>query len=113
MSLIDFIKGRKNITYQKSDGMNLAIVEINENKERKFNFKGLNSNRSGISGRDVLELLQEEIDNMLILYRYSTKVKKYTDKNGTPHLDIKLLGRAGTMNRYNPLDIEINIITRK
>jgi hypothetical protein len=64
-----------------------------------------------VSGQDVLKLLQEEIDSMLILYRYSTKVKRYTNRNGISHLDIKLFGRAGTMHRYNPLDIEVNIIT--
>jgi hypothetical protein len=111
MSIIDFIKKRKDVTYEESEGINLAVFLINEFKERKFSFKGLNNNYSGVTGRDLLKLLQEEMDGMLILYRYSTKVKKYTDKNGIPHLNIKLLGRAGTMHRYNPLDIEMNITT--
>jgi len=111
MSLIDFIKKRKDVTYEESEGINLAVFLISEYKDRKFSFKGFNNKYSGVSGQDILKLLQDEMDSLLILYRYSTKVKKYTDKNGISHLNIKLLGRAGTMHRYNPLDIEINIKT--
>jgi hypothetical protein len=111
MFLTDFLKRRKNVTYDQSEGINLAIYLINEFKERIFTFKGLKNKYSGISGEELLKLLQEELDSMLILYRYATRAKKYTDKNGVSHIEIKLIGRAGTMNRYNPLDIELYITT--
>lgn len=111
MFLTDFIKRRKNVTHQESEGINLAIYLINEFKNRRFTFRGLKNKYSGIGGEELLKLLQEELDGMLILYRYATRVKKYTDRNGDSQLKIKLIGRAGTMHRYNPLDIELNITT--
>jgi hypothetical protein len=111
MFLTDFIKRRKNVAHQESEGINSAIYLINEFKERRFTFRGLKNKHSGISGEELLKLLQEELDSMLILYRYATRVKKYTDKKGVSQVKIKLIGRAGTMNRYNPLDIELNITT--
>ena len=48
---------------------------------------------------------------MLILYRYATSAKKYTNRKGTSQVEIKLLGKANTRNRYNPLDIELYIKT--
>jgi len=38
MSLIDFIKKRKDVTYEESEGVNLAVFLINEYKARKFYF---------------------------------------------------------------------------
>ncbi|MBN1392817.1 MAG: hypothetical protein JW947_08455 [Sedimentisphaerales bacterium] len=113
MFLFDFIKKRKNVTHQESEGVNLAIYSINEFENRKFTFRGLKNKCSGIDTEELLKLLQDELDSMLILYRYTTKVKKYTDKNGISQVKIKLIGRAGTMNKYNPLDIELNITTDK
>ena len=111
MSLIDLVKGRKNIVCQESDGINLAIYLINEFKDRTFTFKGLKNKYLGLSGENLLKRIQEELDSMLILYRYTTKVKKYTDRKGIPQVEIKLADKASTMNRYNPLDIELDIKT--
>jgi len=111
VSLTDFIKGRKNIVNQESEGTNLAIYLINEFQNRTFTFKGLKNKYSGLSGEKLLKHIQEELDSMLILYRYTTRSKKYTDRKGVPQVEIKLLGKASTMNRYNPLDIELEIKT--
>jgi hypothetical protein len=111
MFLTDFIKRRKNVIHQKSEGINLAVYLINEFKDRRFTFRGLKNKYSGIDGEDLLKLLQKEIDSTLILYRYITSVKKYTDRKGAPQVKIRLIGKASSMNRYNPLDIELNITT--
>jgi hypothetical protein len=111
VSLPDFINGRTNVVHQESDGINLAIYLINEFKNRRFTFRGLKKKYSGIDGENLLKLLQEEMDGTLILYRYITKLKKYTDRKGVPQIKIRLIGKASSMSRYNPLDIELNIIT--
>jgi len=111
MSLIDVIKRRKNIVYQESEGINLAIYLINEFKDRTFTFKGLKNKYLGLSGENLLKKIQAELDSMLILSRYTTRVKKYTDRKGVPQVEIKLAGKASTMSRYNPLDIELDIKT--
>jgi hypothetical protein len=110
MSLIDVIKRRKNIVCQESEGINLAIYLVNEFKDRTFTFKALNK-YLGLSGENLLKRIHEELDSMLILYRYTTKVKKYTDRKGVPQVEIKLAGKASTMSRYNPLDIELELKT--
>ena len=48
---------------------------------------------------------------MLVLYHYTTRAKTYIDKKGVSQAEIRLVGRASTMNRFNPLDIEIGITT--
>jgi len=111
MSLTDLIKRRKDIVYQESEGINLAIYLINEFQDRTFTFRGLKNKYFGLSGENLLERIQEELDSMLILYRYTTKVKKYTDRKGVPQVEIKLAGKASTMSRYNPLDVELDIKT--
>ena len=111
MFLTDFIKRRKNIVYQESKGINLAIYLINEFRDRRFAFKGLKYKYSGIDGEELLAQLQKEIDSTLILYRYITSVKKYTDRKGVPQVKIRLIGKASSMNRYNPLNIELDITT--
>ena len=111
MFLTDFIKRRNNVVYQESDGINLAIYLINEFKNRKFIFRGVKNKYSGVDGENLLKLLQEEMDSTLILYRYITKVKKYTDRKGVSQIKMRLIGKASSMSRYNPLDIELNIIT--
>lgn len=111
MSLTDFIKGRKNIVNQESEGTNLAIYSIKELQDRTFTFKGLKNKYFGLSGESLLNRIQDELDGMLILYRYTTKVKRYTDRKGVPKVEIKLIGKAGTMDRYNPLDIELDFKT--
>jgi len=111
VSLTDFIKRRTHIVNQESEGINLAIYLINEFQDRTFTFKGLRSNYFGLSGENLLKLVQEELDSMLILYRYTTRAKKYTDRKGVPQVKIKLVGKASTMDRYNPLDIAMDITT--
>ncbi|GAG90668.1 unnamed protein product, partial [marine sediment metagenome] len=51
------------------------------------------------------------LDSMLILYRYTTKVKKYTDRKGVSQVEIRLIGKASMRSGYNPLDIELGITT--
>ncbi|GAI32288.1 unnamed protein product [marine sediment metagenome] len=109
MSLTDLIKRRKNIVNQESEGINLAIYFINKFEDRTFTFKGLKNKYFGLRGEDLLKLIQEELDSTLILYRYTTRVKKYTDRKGVSQAKIRLFGRAGTMDRYNPLDITLDI----
>ena len=111
MSLIDFVKRRKNVVNQESEGINLAAYLINEFQDRTFTFKGLKNRYSGISAEKLLKLIQDELDSMLILYRYRTRAKKYTDRKGVRQVEMKLVGKASTMNRYNPLDIELDIRT--
>ena len=111
MSFFDFVKRRKNVVYQQSEGINLAVNLINEYKERTFIFKGLKNKYFGLSGENLLEQIQKELDNMLILYHYTTKAKEYTDKKGIPQVEIKLFGNTSMMSRYNPLDIELDIKT--
>ena len=48
---------------------------------------------------------------MLILYHYITKAKTYTDRKGISQVKIRLIGKAGMMNRYHPLDIALDITT--
>ena len=111
MSLTDLIKRRKNIVYQESGGINLAIYFINKFEDRTFTFKGLKNKYFGLRGENLLKLIQEELDSMLILYSYTTRVKTYTDRKGVSQVKIRLIGKAGTMDRYNPLDIELDIKT--
>jgi len=111
MSLTDLLKGRKNITYQENSGINLAVYLISEFQDRTFTFKSLKRKYFGLSAENLLKKLQDELDSMLILYSYTTKVKTFTDKKGISQARIKLVGRAGTMSRYNPLDIELEINT--
>ena len=111
MSLIDFAKRRKNVVKQDSDGIELAVYLINEFETRTFTFKGLKKRYCGLSVEKLLKLMQEELDSMLILYHYRTRAKTYTDRKGVCQVEMKLVGKASTMNRYNPLDIELDIKT--
>jgi hypothetical protein len=110
-NLIYWLAGKKSVGYSEGEGLNLAIHLINEFKDRRFTFRGLKNKYSGIDGKELLKLLQEEIDSMLILYRYITRAKKYTDKKGVSQVEIRLIGKASSMNRYNPLDIKLDITT--
>ena len=91
--------------------MNLAIYSINELQDRTFTFKGLKNKYFELSGENLLNRIQDELDSTLILYRYTTRVKKYIDRKGVLQAEIKLFGKSSTMNRYNPLDIELDIKT--
>jgi len=111
MSLADLIKRRKNIVNQESNGVNLAIHLINEFKDRTFTFKGLKNKCFGIREQDLLKLIQEELESMTVLYNYTTRAKKYTDRKGISQLQIVLIGKVSLMHRYNPLDIQLKITT--
>ena len=111
MSLTDFIKRRKNVVNQESEGMNLAIYLINELQDRTFTFTGLRDKYFGLSGENLLSLIQDELDSMLILCRYTTKVKKYTDRKGVSQVEIRIIGKASMRSAYNPLDIALDITT--
>jgi len=111
MSLTDLIKRRKNIVNQESEGINLTIYLVNEFKDRTFTFKGLKNKYFGIRGEELLKLIQEELDSMIVVYSYTTRVKTYTDRKGVSQVKIRLIGKAGTMDRYNPLDITLDITT--
>ena len=113
MSLTDFIKRRTHVVNQESKGINLAIYLINEFQDRTFTFKGLKNKHFGLSGRNLLKRIQEELDSMLILYRYTTRAKKYTDRKGVLQVEIKLVGKASSLGRYNPLDIELDITSER
>lgn len=80
---------------------------INKFQDRTFTLKGLKKKYSGLNGADLLKRIQEEMDSMLILYRYTTKIKTYIDRQGITQAEIRLLGKASTMSRYNPLDVEL------
>ena len=111
MSLTDLLKRRKNIVYRESEGVNLAIYFINKFEDRTFTFKGLKNKYFGLRGENLLKLIQDELDSMLILYSYTTRVKTYTDRKGVSQAKIKLIGRASMRSKYNPLDIALDIIT--
>lgn len=113
MSMADFLMGRKDVEFQEGEGLNLAVHTIKGLEGRKFRFKGLRKIYSEIAADELLRLMQTEIDSMLILYRYSTLVKKYTDRSGCSHVDIRLIGRTSVMSKYNPLDIKLDIRTMR
>jgi len=111
VSLIDIIKKRTHIVNQESEGINLAICLINEFQDRTFTFKGLKSRYFGLKDENLLKLIQDELDSMFILYRYTTRVKKYIDRKGVPQVIIRLIGKASMRDGYNPLDIAMVIKT--
>lgn len=111
MRFIDCIIKRKDVIEQESEGLNLAIGAINEFEARRFTFKAPQTKYSGINAETLLKLLQNEVNSSLIVYRYTTKVKKFKDRKGRSQMHIRLIGRAGMMSKYNPLDIKMDIIT--
>ena len=111
MFLTDLIKRRKNIVNQESQGINLALYLINEFKDRTFTFKGIKNKYFGIRREEFIKLIQEELENMIILYNYTTRATTYTDRKGISQLKIRLIGKVSMMHRYNPLDIQLDITT--
>ena len=111
LNFFDWLVGRKRIEYKEGVGLSLALYLINEFQDRTFTFKGLKKKYFGLRGTELLKLIQEELDSMLVLYRYTTKVKTYTDKKEVSQAKIKLIGRASMRSRYNPLDISLEIKT--
>lgn len=111
MSILDFLKRRKQLTCRESEGTNLAIQAINEFEKRSFVFKGTDGKYAGLNKEELIEKIQDEIDRQFILYRYKSKIKTYKDNKNIQQAEIKLIGKAGIMNRYNPMDIEMTIAT--
>jgi hypothetical protein len=111
MSLVDILKGRRNVVNEKSVGLNLTTEYINRFENRTFTLRGLKIRYRGLRREKLLKLIQEELDSMLILYRYTTKVKTYTDRKGISQVQIRLIGEASAMDRYNPLNIELDVAT--
>jgi len=111
LNLFEWLAGRKRIECKEGTGLTLAIYLINEFQDRTFTFKGLKNKYFGLSRENLLKRIQEELDSMLILYRYTTRAKKYTDRKGVSQVKIRLIGRASVRSRYNPLDIEMDIKT--
>lgn len=111
MRLIDFIKKRKDVIEVEGEGINSAIHSIHEFEGRSFTFKGLMKKYKGLNIDRLLEQLQDELNSMAVLYRYSTHIKRYTDRNGQPQMHVKLIGKAGMMSKYNPLDIQLVVMT--
>ena len=110
-TVINWLLGRKRIVNQESKGIDLAIYLINEFKDRTFTFKGLKNKYFGISGDELLKLIQDELESMIVLYSYTTRAKTYTDRKGVSQLKIRLIGKVSMMHRYNPLDIKLDIKT--
>ena len=104
---------RTHIVNQECKGINLAIYLINKYEDKPFTFKGLKSKYFGLRVKELIRLIQKELDNMLLIYRYTTRSKEYTDSKGVPQLEIKLIGQASMMNRYHLLDIELDIKTER
>jgi len=113
VSIVDWIKGRKNITCDEAEGIHLITHYVKKYEGRRFYLKGLKKNYSGLSDDELFKKLQIEMNNMLVLYRYMTTVKQYKNRKGNSHCDIKIVGKAGMMNRYNMLDIELDIKTEE
>jgi len=109
MFLTDLIKRRKNIINQESKGINLAIYLINEFKDRTFTFQGLKTKYFAVTGEELLKLIQDELESMIVLYNYTTRAKTYTDRKGVSQVKISLIGKVSMMDRYNPLDIKLDI----
>lgn len=113
MSIIDWIKGRKNVTYEEAEGVHLITHYVKKYEGRRFYLKGLKKSYTGLNNGELLRKLQTEMDNMLVLYRYMTKVKQYQNRKGNSHCYIRIIGKAGMMSRYNMLDIELDIKTEE
>jgi len=109
MSLIDLIKRRKNVVNEEGKGIDLAVYIIKKFENRRFDFKGLRKKYYGLSADSLLKRLREEMDSMLMLYSYTTKMKRFTDKNGIAQVRISMIGSASAMNRYNIFDVELKI----
>ncbi len=111
MRLIDLIKKRKDVIEIECEGINSAICCIHEFEDRTFTFKGIFKKYNRLDVDRLLVRLQDELNSMVVHYRYSTRIKRFTDRNGQPQIHLKLIGKAGMMSKYNPLDIQLDIRT--
>lgn len=111
MGMIDYLKRRTNIVEIESDGLNAAIGSIRDFEGRRFTLKGMQRNYTGLDSDRLLKQLEYELNHMAVLYRYITKIKTYTDRKGQAQLYLQVLGKAGMLSKYNPLDIRLKIVT--
>jgi len=105
---IDWLVGRKRIEYKEGLGLSLAIQTIEEFAGRTFKCPETTPKTSGIYSEEILKLIQEELP---VYYDYTTKVKKYVDRTGTPQAEIEIVGSPSILERYNPLDRTFHIAT--
>ena len=106
--IIDWLAGRKYIEKAKAPGTSLAIQTIEEFHERTFRCPEATPKTSGIHSEEILELINEELPGY---YDYTTRVKKYVDRRGTPQAKIELVGSLSILERYNPFNRIFHITT--
>lgn len=107
-TIIDWLAGRKHIEQAKEPGINLAIQTIEEFAGRTFSCPETVPKTSDIHREEILELIREELPSY---YDYTTRVKKYVDRRGTPQAEIELVGSLSVLERYNPFDRKFHIAT--
>lgn len=113
MSLIDQIWGYRSVEHRRSDNLRLALETVGRFKDRSFKFRGAGMKASGVPSQEVIRFVEEELPGY---YTYSTQVKTYSDRHGTPHAYIEIKGTMSLsreLNRYNPLDVSCTIKTEK
>lgn len=107
-TIIDWLAGRKHIEQTKDPGISLVIQTIEEFPGRTFSCPETAPKTSGIQREEILELIQEELPGY---YNYTTRVKKYVDRRGTPQAEIEIVGSLSVLERYNPFDRTFHIAT--
>ena len=107
-TIIDWLAGRKHIEKTKGPGTSLAIQTIEEFHGRTFSCPETKPKSSGIHREEIIELINEELPSY---YDYTTRVKKYVDRRGTPQAEIELFGSLSVLKRYNPFNRTFHITT--
>ena len=107
-TIIDWLRGRKYIEHKKEPGVGLAVQAIEEFPGRTFSCPETVPKTSGIHREDILKLIKEELPGY---YDYTTRVKKYIDRRGTPQAKIEIAGSLSVLERYNPFDRKFHIAT--
>lgn len=107
-TIIDWLAGRKYIEKIKAPGISLAIQTIKGFHGRTFSCPETIPKTSDIQREEILELIKEELPGY---YNYTTKVKKYVDRRGTPQAKIELVGSLSVLKRYNPFNRTFHITT--
>lgn len=111
MSLMDKLKGRKNLRLHEEDGLRLALATLETFKERNFGVTGVGLKAHGVDSEEVIRFVQEELPDY---YKYATIVTTYSNKHDFPQAQIEIrgtLGVSGKRSRYNPFDIRCVIKT--
>jgi hypothetical protein len=107
-TVIDWLLGRKCIERKKCKGLSLAIQTIEEFTGRTFKCSETTPKTSDIHKEELMKLIHEELPTY---YDYTTRVKRYYNKNGIAQAEIELVGSIGIAHRYNPLDRTFHIAT--